>query len=300
MSNSCRLGRPGLNFMKPSLSISVVIPVHNRADICIEALRSVYAQTVPSLEVIVVNDGSSDDMQPVRELLSSRGGQYLVQEQRGVSAARNAGVACATGEWIAFLDSDDLWLPAKLEEQLALHQRDPELVFSQTGERWIRNGRPVPQRAFQAPACGESFARSLELCCISASAVMIRKDVLLEVGGFDESFPVCEDYDLWLRLTRRYPIGLVEYPLVVKHRGRADHLSESVRAPDLYRLKAIQKILGEPLSVEQERLARLALEYRISILETGARKRGLEHELREYAKIRETFCLVPPSLVGQH
>lgn len=271
------------------LPISVIIPTLNRPELCLNALRSVYAQSQRPAQVIVVDDGSTEDLSIVRSFLIECGGVYLRQDNQGVAAARNHGVTCATQPWIAFLDSDDSWLPLKLEKQFRLHLTDPMLMLSQTAEVWMRSGAEIQQKKFQAPAQGECFERALELCCISASAVLIRRDIFLDHGGFDTSFPVCEDYDLWLRLTRLYQVGLVQDALVVKNRGRSDQLSESVEAPDRFRVRAIDKILGLDLTAGQRVLAQRSLLKRLTYLEQGARKRGLSQDLEHYRVLRERW-----------
>lgn len=278
--------------MQPS-EVTVIIPTFNRVSSCLEAVKSVLAQTVSPAQIIVVDDGSSDDLTPIVTLLSENGGMLIQRPRSGVSAARNAGVARARTKWVAFLDSDDLWLPKKLERQIALHQENPDLVYSQTAERWLRNGVELRQRPFQAPARGDCFSRLLEICCISTSALIIRKDVLVCENGFDVTFPVCEDYDLWLRLSARYPIGLVDEALVIKNRGRGDHLSESIEALDRFRVRALVGILRRKLSTENRILATKALNEKLSILELGAKKRDLRDDLERYRRIRCEFLPDP-------
>ncbi len=273
----------------PYLPITVVIPTFNRAAVCLAALQSVYAQSMLPERVVVVDDGSREDMSPVKSLLAENRGLYIWQENRGVSAARNRGASGAETEWLAFLDSDDLWLPEKLERQFRLHLDNQDLVISQTRERWLRNGKEVRQSARQTPAQGECFARSLDMCCISASAVMIKRDVYTEVGGFDEGFPVCEDYDLWLKLTAKYSVGLVDLPLVIKNRGRDDQLSESVHALDRFRVQALVSALRRELSKVQRTMAESVLDKKLSILEKGAHKRNLAADLRHYHQIRQSY-----------
>ena len=279
------------NSVVRSLPVAVIIPVYNRPQSCLRAVESVYSQTALPAEVIVVDDGSTESHESVQALLLSNQGQYLCQQNRGVSLARNLGAERATQPYLAFLDSDDSWCPTKLEKQFELHRRDPTLVLSQTAERWLLSGAEVKQRQNQAPAQGECFARCLELCCISASAVIIRRDVFLGEGGFDPDLPVCEDYDLWLRLTRSYPVGLVSEPLVIKNRGGKDHLSESLPALDRFRVRALVKLLERDLSPAQSLEVRKVLTKKLGVLEQGAKKRGLLSELDLYHQIRAQYHL---------
>lgn len=188
--------------------VSVVIPTFNRASLVLEAVESVFRQTFKDYELIVVDDGSTDGTQEILRPYETRLG-YLFQENRGVSAARNAGIERARGRWVAFLDSDDLWLSEKLEKQMTFLARHPDALIVQTGEVWIRKGQKVNPRKKHQKFSGDIFAPSLKLCLVSPSAVVIRKDLFEEVGLFDETMPACEDYDLWLRIAARRPVFFV-------------------------------------------------------------------------------------------
>ncbi|MCB0339548.1 MAG: glycosyltransferase, partial [Bdellovibrionales bacterium] len=205
--------------------VSVVIPVFNRADQLAEAVDSVLAQTFRDFELIVVDDGSEIDLSVIKERVLASGHVWLEQPNAGVAAARNRGVAVSKGEWVAFLDSDDRWLPQKLSEQLDYHEQHSDTSISQTFERWIRHGRRVNQRLKHAMPDGEGFSSSLKICCISPSSVMLRRELFDEHRGFNEEFPVCEDYDLWLRITAKERVGLVKIPLIEKFGGHPDQLS---------------------------------------------------------------------------
>ncbi|MCP4693516.1 MAG: glycosyltransferase family 2 protein, partial [Desulfobacterales bacterium] len=205
-------------------TVSVILPTYNRAWILREAVDSVLAQDYSDFELIVVNDGSTDD---TRELLDEYGDRIIVleQENRGVSAARNLGVSSASGRLITFLDSDDYWLPKKLSTQAAFFDARPDALICQTEEIWIRNGRRVNPKRKHKKKSGMIFEPSLALCLVSPSAVMIRRELFEEVGLFDEALPACEDYDLWLRIAWKYPVHLIDEPLIVKRGGHADQLS---------------------------------------------------------------------------
>lgn len=274
---------------RPRLPISAIIPTFNREDLCLRALLSVYSQSALPAQVIVVDDGSSEELTMVKQLLEENAGIYLRQNNLGVSAARNFGVSHANQEWIAFLDSDDLWLDTKLEKQFQLHLEDPTLMISQTAEKWFQSGKEVKQKRHQIPAEGECFARCLELCCISASAVILNKSVFIAEGGFDTDFVVCEDYDLWLRLSRKYSVGLVSQPLVEKYRDLDSQLSSSVEAIDRYRLNALVKLLSISITPEQRELVVKKIVEKIVILEKGAKKRGLQADLMQYQNIKHSL-----------
>jgi glycosyltransferase involved in cell wall biosynthesis len=253
--------------------VSIIIPTYNRRDLVREALASVQAQTYQDCELIVVDDGSTDGTAEVVQEFS--GVHYISQSNRGVSAARNRGVAYSTGAWLAFLDSDDLWQPRKLETQVAFFTTHPEVQICQTEELWLRNGVRVNPHNKHRKTGGDIFARSLERCLVSPSAVMLRRELFIRVGGFDESLPACEDYDLWLRIAAHTPIHLIEPPLVLKRGGHADQLSHRFWGMDRFRVAALCKLLQSGiLSPAQRRLTEHTLRAKCEILAQGARKRG--------------------------
>ena len=258
-------------------AVSVIIPTYNRCDLVREAIASVVAQTYRDFEVIVVDDGSDDDTAEVVQEFA--GVWYVYQPNRGVAAARNHGVALSTGKLLAFLDSDDLWRPRKLETQVAFWTAHPQACICQTEEVWLRHGvRVNPHNKHRKPA-GDIFARSLARCLVSPSAVMLRRELFERVGGFDENLPACEDYDLWLRIAATVPVHLIETPLVVKRGGHADQLSHRFWGMDRFRVAALCKLLDSGvLSAGQRRLTEEALRAKCAILAQGARKRGKDGE----------------------
>ncbi|MGD8312533.1 MAG: glycosyltransferase, partial [Gammaproteobacteria bacterium] len=180
------------------MQISVVIPTWNRASRLAQALESVAGQCLAPHEIIVVDDGSTDD---TRALVTGRFGDvhYIYQANGGVSRARNTGIRAATGDWVALLDSDDRWQPAKLERQAAALRQAPASGICHTDEVWIRHGRRVNPMKKHAKRGGDIYRHCLPRCVISPSAVVLHREVLETTGLFDESLPACEDYDLWLR-----------------------------------------------------------------------------------------------------
>ncbi len=254
--------------------VSVIIPTFNRATWVREAVDSVLAQTFRDFELIVVDDGSTDT---TREGLGLYGDRLRVvyQTRQGVSAARNRGLEMAAGKWLAFLDSDDLWLPQKLETQVDFLNRNPRAEICQTEEIWIRHGRRVnPKKKHRKPS-GDIFAPSLSLCLVSPSAVMLKMSLLKEVGFFDQSLPACEDYDLWLRISCRKPVFLIEEPLVIKRGGHPDQLSRCLATLDRYRIQSLEKLLDSGLlSPRQYDLAWQELDRKCRIYGQGCLKRG--------------------------
>ena len=254
------------------MRVSVVIPTYNRADFVCEAIASVLRQDYPDMELIVVDDGSCDGTAAV---VSGFGPavRYLWQENRGVSAARNRGVAASTGGLIAFLDSDDLWLPSKVSAQVAYFEAHADTQACHTDEIWIRCGVRVNERHVHRKHGGWQFLASLRRCLISPSAVMMRRTLWDRLGGFDETLPACEDYDLWLRLTAVVPVGFLPERLVVKRGGRADQLSRCTPVLDRYRIKALEKALAAPLPPEHRRAVLEQLVAKCRIVAQGAKKR---------------------------
>jgi glycosyltransferase involved in cell wall biosynthesis len=269
-------------------SVSVIIPTYNRGWILGEAIDSVLAQEYSDYELIVVDDGSTDDTQEILDLY----GQDIVvfrQPNQGVSAARNLGIAESRAELVAFLDSDDLWLPQKLTRQVAFFQSNPVALICQTEETWVRNGVRVNPKKRHQKLAGMIFEPSLALCLVSPSAVMIRKTLFDTVGLFDESLPACEDYDLWLRVSCRYPVFLIDEPLVIKRGGHQDQLSKAAGL-DKYRIRALTKMVKTgQLSKPQTRAAVQTLKEKCAIFANGCRKRGREDEAQYYEVLAGTY-----------
>jgi glycosyltransferase involved in cell wall biosynthesis len=267
--------------------ISVILPTFNRWPMVQEAVQSVLDQTYVSYECLVVDDGSSDG---TFERLQAQFGARLRlfrKENGGVSAARNLGIRESQGELIAFLDSDDLWLPKKLEKQAAFFDEHPEARICQTTERWVRKGRRVNLPETHRKRGGDLFKESLLRCMVTPSSVMVRRNLLDEVGLFDEALPVCEDYDLWLRVTCRYPVGLIEEDLLVRRGGRPDQLSAG-HSQDKYRIRSLEKLMASKDLDEARRKAALSvMRERCRIYVSGCVKRGRDEEGRLYSALIE-------------
>lgn len=281
--------------------VSVIIPTYDRADRVTRAVSSVLDQTYADFELLVVDDGSGDGT--IRALRPFLDRIRLIRHARncGVSAARNTGIRASRAPLVAFLDSDDRWLPEKLESQVRFFRERPGVVACQTQEIWVRGGRRVnPARRHLKPS-GDIFALSLERCLVSPSAVMLCRCVLDEVGLFDESLPVCEDYDLWLRIACRHPIHLIDRELLVREGGHPDQLSARGPGMDRYRIQALIKVLRcGSLSVSQEQAAQEALRRKSRIYAEGCLKRGRNREGRFYTTLPdrigrgESFPFPPP------
>ena len=280
--------------------VSVILPTYNRSTWVTEAVSSVLAQTFRDFELLVVDDGSVDT---TLETLAPFSGQIKVlplENQRGVSAARTAGINAALGDWLAFLDSDDLWLKDKLARQAAFLRENPDLLICQTDEIWLRNGVRVNPPRTHRKVGGDIFLPSLERCLVSPSAVMLHRRLLDEVGLFDETLPAAEDYDLWLRVAWRYEVGLLPEPLVVKRGGHGDQLSRQ-RGLDRWRIQALVKLLQEPgLPEPYRKAAELTLARKCVIYAQGCEKRGKFQEAGCYRNLIEWMKekeLVPSKLL---
>jgi len=267
--------------------VSVIIPTYNRSHLLGEAISSVLAQDFRYFELIVVDDGSTDDTQHL--LKSYQNIQVVRQDHYGVSAARNAGIARASGQLLAFLDSDDLWLPKKLSTQVAFFKQHPNALICQTEEIWMKNGRRVNPKKRHKKHSGMIFEACLELCLVSPSAVMIERTLLDQVGCFDEKLPACEDYELWLRIGCRFPIYLISDPLVIKRAGNHDQLS-TLPGLDRYRIYALKKLIESEMLSKRQRIAAIeALRKKCAIYATGCLKRGRVDEANRYIQMAAKF-----------
>ncbi len=268
--------------------LAVVIPTYNRGRSIRRCLDSVYSQTRLPDEIIVVDDGSTDgstlglkDQFP--------GIQVISQENQGVSAARNTGIGYANSNWIAFLDSDDVWLDSKCEKQLEALCHNPGHEICHTQEIWIYNGREKRLPLNYHKRGGWIFPHCLPVCAISPSTAIVSRELLISVGLFDETLPACEDYDLWLRIASRHPILLVDEPLIEKHGGHEDQLSNQ-RGLDLYRIQALEKFLNNSNSkTEYKELARETLLEKGNIVIHGAEKNGNTEVANRVSVIRDRF-----------
>lgn len=264
--------------------VSVIIPSYNRAWCLSRALDSVLDQDYPHIELIVVDDGSEDETQKVlegyRDCLT-----VIRQENAGVSAARNTGIKKSFGSLIALLDSDDAWEKPKVSCQVDFFLKHPDAMICQTEEIWIRNARRVnPKQKHQKPS-GMIFEPSLKLCLVSPSAVMMRRRLFDIKGMFDESMTVCEDYDLWLRISSTMPVYLIDKPYTVKFGGHEDQLSK-YHSQDKYRIQSLNRLLKQgTLTHAQRKAATAVLKEKCLIYGNGCMKRGREQEGRYYIEL---------------
>ena len=264
-------------------SISVVIPTLDRRYTLPRTLDSVLNQTLLPDEIIVVDNGSTDG---TSSMLKTNYPDVIClhEAKRGVSAARNKGILFASGVWTALLDSDDTWHPSKLEKQMKVNRNNPGHRLIHTDEHWYKCGERVNQLIKHKKRGGYIFKDCLKLCCISPSSALIEKSLFQKIGQFDEDLPVCEDYDLWLRVSAQEPILYVDQPLTIKYGGHEDQLSKRYWGMDRFRIKSLEKILLEGhLNQVYKIAAQKTLVSKLKILINGAIKRNNQVVIEKYS-----------------
>lgn len=274
--------------------ITVIIPTYNRQQWVTLAIDSVLAQSFQDYELLVVDDGSTDS---TLELLNYYGNSVRVlalPQNQGVSAARNWGIQNSDSQWVAFLDSDDRWLSQKLERQIQFSENSPQAAIIFTDEVWIRRGKRVNPGKKHQKQEGWIFQPSLSLCLIAPSTILIKREIFQTSGLFDEALPVCEDYDLWLRMTACFPVFLLNEKLMIRYGGHADQLSSRSWGNDRYRVQSLQKILKTlPLSPPDRQATISKLLEKSHILQAGYQKRGKLEEAAYYQQIIERYETMP-------
>jgi glycosyltransferase involved in cell wall biosynthesis len=277
-----------LRFVLSFSMVSVIITTFNRRRFLEEALQSVLSQDYQEREVIVIDDGSTDASWEAADGLPVR---YEWKENGGVSSARNLGIRAARGDHIAFLDVDDLWRKEKLSVQMAAMEAGGYGI-SYTDEIWLKDGRRLNQKKRHRKYSGHIYEQCLPLCIISPSSAVIKKEIFDNVGLFDEALPVCEDYDMWLRICSRYPVLFIPSPLIVKRGGHADQLSRSYEVMDKYRIRSLAKLLESGALRDDLRRRTVAeLRQKCVIVARGAEKRGRAEEAEYYLSIPDSIAL---------
>ena len=272
-----------MSYNKAIEEISVIIPTYNRCDLLKRAINSVIKQTITPKEIIIVDNGSTDQTyQMVSSLFPEI--NYFIEKKRGVSAARNKGILESKSKWIAFLDSDDAWKPTKLEKQMeySVFNQDKYRIIH-TDETWYRNKKFLNQLKKHKKSGGNIFKNSLQLCCISPSSVVLKKQIFDDYGLFDENLEVCEDYDMWIRITSKEEVGFLDSPLVSKYGGHSDQLSKKFWGMDRFRIKSLEKNLkNEHFSKSQKINVLDTLIEKLTIVSDGALKRGNKEIFKKY------------------
>jgi len=277
---------------------SCIVPVYNRAHTIQRAVESILRQTYQDFEIIIVDDGSTDKLQSALKTYESNSKIKIIkQNNHGVSHARNRGEEISRGRYLAFLDSDDEWLPHKLETQKELLDKKAyKLVHGE--ETWKRNGKQINQKNKHQKGGGDQFMPSLEQCLIGPSTTIIERTFFQELGGFREDFPVCEDYDLWLKVTSLTEVGFIEEPIIIKHGGAADQLSTQFKGMDYWRCVSLLWTLeNRSLSDDKKKRAFEVLHKKIDIMLGGLRKKDhqddfIRSEIFKIKKLKEKAGLL--------
>ena len=263
-------------------TVSVVIPTFNREGFIEQCVVSALQQSKKPDEVIVVDDGSSDKTWDVLRTLGFSDSKeernslrYIFQRNKGVSAARNLGIKAAKFRYIAFLDSDDLWLEKKLEKQISsLESQSIRYRLSHTNEIWVRNGVRVNAHLKHEKNGGDIFIQCLKSCCISPSSSLVDRSVFADFGFFDENLPACEDYDFWLRFCAFEDVHFVNEHLLIKNGGHDQQLSKKHWGMDRFRVTALENLLkNKSLSEFKRKETIKELIFKLQVLIDGGRKR---------------------------
>ena len=263
-------------------NISIIIPTYNRKSFLIHAINSVLNQTYQNLELIIIDDGSSDKTENIIKKKYPKI-KFYKQKNKGVSAARNKGIKMASCKWIAFLDSDDRWHPRKLENQINYLLAHPRYKICHTDEIWIRKGIRINQHKKHKKHGGHIFDKCLDLCRISPSSVIIHKDIFNKVGLFNEKLPVCEDYDLWLRIAEKFPVLYLDEKLTIKYGGHLNQLSKKYWGMDRFRIIALENIIKKNFFLKKNKqLVKKILKKKINIYLQGLKKRNKKKEIIYY------------------
>lgn len=260
---------------------SVIIPTYNREHFLKISLESVLTQTFRDFELIIVDDGSTDNTKKIVKNYKSKKVKYFYQKNKGPAAARNLGIKKAKGQFLCFLDSDDRLRSQKLQKTAEYIKKFPDYKIFHTEELWYRNLKYLPQKKIHKKPDGFAFSNALKICCISLSTAAISRQVFSKVGVFDEDFAVCEDYEFWLRATLFYLVKLIPYYLTIKEGGHSCQQSQK-KGLDKYRFLALYKLIKSfdlpPLFLKD---AIKNLEKRARIYSQGAKKRKKIKEIND-------------------
>ena len=271
---------------------SVIIPAYNREIFLKKSVDSVLAQTFMDFELIIIDDGSTDNTPEVISSYKDKRLIHIQQQNSGVSNARNKGLTNAKGSFIAFLDSDDWWTENKLERTREFIEQFPDIMIFHTEEIWYRNNKLLEQLKKHKKPSGFVYKHALPLCCISISTAVIGQDVFKDIGTFDETLEACEDYDFWLRAVNKYKVKLIPEYLTSKDGGRPDQLSSSVWGLDRFRIKALEKmLLSNKLNDENYAATLEELQKKCKIFTKGAIKHGKNEEAEYYFSLPGKYVI---------
>jgi len=262
---------------------TAIIPVLGRRQLLFAAIQSVLNQTEKPAELIVVlDDYEESEAQSLNSEYRNSPCKvlFVAGPGRGPGSARNRGVTFCPRSWLAFLDSDDLWEKNRLEKICTYLQKRPHLGVCHNEERWIRQGKALHVPGHLRPACGLFLQASLQNCMISPSSLFISRQIFASTGGFDPDYPVCEDFEFFLRLLKKYPVGLVPEKLTIKQSGDWPQVSKT-RNIDVYRLRALLTYLNQEDPACREEACMAALHRWKIVQQASARYGGID--LAEFA-----------------
>lgn len=255
-----------------------------------EAVASVLSQTYRNFELIIVDDGSDDDSRKIaadyRQITYHR-----IAHSGFPGLVRNRGAQLAQGEYLAFLDSDDLWAPEKLERQV---ESIGGYVLNHTRERWIRGQRELSQKGFTHKRSGWVFSDALKKCTIGPSTVLMQREIFTGLGGFREDLEIAEDYEFWLRLSAVYPVSYCEMPLVTKRAGHGHQLSEKYGHIEIFRIEGLKALVDAGwfltnADLQSHRQALSVLSEKCRIYALGAAKRGRTGEAERFKRLSHQY-----------
>ena len=244
------------------------------------------------IELIIVDDGSTDMTPVIKTYFSNESRvRYLRINHSGMPGfVRNTGVLQSSGKYLAFLDSDDLWMGNKLEKQVDFLESNSAYKIVHTRENWVRNGKTVSQSGFNHKRFGNIFSDALEKCILGPSTVMIEKDLYNKLGGFRDDLEIAEDYEFWLRLTDTNSVGYLDEPLITKRAGHIGQLSEKYGQIEIFRIRGLQHLVEQRyFSQENQKLAEKELAKKCGIYAAGCRKRNKISEAEVHESMAEKY-----------
>ncbi|WP_028972550.1 glycosyltransferase family 2 protein [Spirochaeta cellobiosiphila] len=269
--------------------VSVVIPTYNRSFQLTEAIDSVQNQSFTDWELIIIDDGSEENTEDI--IPKDHRITYKRISHTGLPGkVRNEGVRLTNANWIAFLDSDDIWSPDKLITQMNYLRTHLDCKIVHTRETWQRNNKIISQRKMKHKREGDIFEDSLDKCIIGPSTVLLSRELYLALGGFDESIEIAEDYEFWLRITAKYEVGYIDEPLVIKKAGDWEQLSTKYGQIEIFRIKALQGLIDRQyFNRTHDKLARKVMAYKCRIYGKGALKRGHQDTYKKYMSLASSY-----------
>lgn len=269
------------------MNISAIITTYNRYTLLKKALSSICNQSYRPKEIIVLDDGSTDNTKNIQKEFSNI--RYIYKKNGGISRARNLAIKEAEHDWVAFLDDDDEWIREKLALQVRVHETHKNLKISFTQEKWIRDKKEIKVPKKYQNGGDDIFKKCLSHCFLAPSSALIKKDIFEDVGYFDESLEVCEDYDMWIKIASKYQIKVLDKPLIIKNAGHENQLSFKHWGMDRFRVQSLVKNLHELKDEKQKLLVKNEIIKKSTLLLKGARKHNRYEMIEKYENILKKY-----------